>query len=109
MLMSRFGTCVLVVVLLRSSSTQELISGILWLVRESKSYVAESLREEYLGYQETGTQFASVKSARTALGHDAEGRLVLLQIEGETWSRGVDLYEFADLLVELGGGWWWAK
>jgi N-acetylglucosamine-1-phosphodiester alpha-N-acetylglucosaminidase len=54
--------------------------------------------------QETGTQFASVKSARTALGHDSEGRLVVLQIEGETWSQGVDLYEFADLLVELGGG-----
>jgi hypothetical protein len=98
--------------------------------------------------QETGTQFATVKSARTALvrpsiphlsnpcsisppypqtcthhtptwlmppvrihwfsvsyvqGHDRRGRLVLVQMEGETWSSGVDLYELADLLVELGG------
>lgn len=56
-----------------------------------------------MGYQATGDQFATVKSARTALGHDVEGRLVILQVEGETWSSGVDLFEFADLLVELGG------
>lgn len=36
-------------------------------------------------------------------GHDRRGRLVLVQMEGETWSSGVDLYELADLLVELGG------
>jgi len=75
----------------------------LWLVREGESYVGESLEEEDMSYQSTGDQFATVKSARTALGHDDHGRLILLQIEGETWSSGVDLFEMADLLLELGG------
>jgi hypothetical protein len=33
------------------SVPQELISGILWLVREGENYVEESLREEYLDFQ----------------------------------------------------------
>ena len=27
---------------------------------------------------------------------------MILQIEGETWVRGMDLYEFADFAAELG-------
>jgi len=42
--------------------------------------------------QSTGNRFVTVKSARTALGHDREGRLVVVQVEGRTWERGVDLY-----------------
>ena len=91
-----------VLALITLLALQELISGIVWLVRDGENFVQESLEEEYMGYQETGTSFATVKSARTALGHDQEGRLVLLQMEGETWAEGIDLYEFADLLVELG-------
>ena len=38
----------------------------------------------------TGTlkQFADVEAGRVAVGHDREGRLVIVQIDGETWKRG---------------------
>lgn len=83
-----------------------LVSGLGWLVRGGKSYVAESFSaqgdKESMAAQSNGPQFLSVHSARTALGHDAEGNLMLLQVEGETWVRGMSLYEFADFAVELG-------
>ena len=40
---------------------------------------------------ENGMQFVTVKSARTALGYDRQGRLMIVQVEGRTWERGVDL------------------
>ncbi len=83
-----------------------LVSGLGWLVRGGKSYVAESFSaqgdKESMAAQSNGPQFLSVHSARTALGHDAEGNLMLLQVEGETWVRGMSLYEFAEFAVELG-------
>ena len=83
-----------------------LISGIGWLVRGGESYIQESLSvsgdAEDLSGQSTGAQFASVVSARTALGHSETGALLLLQVEGQTWERGMSLYEFADFAVELG-------
>lgn len=83
-----------------------LISGLTWLVRGGQSYVTESLSpfgdNEDMSAQSTGTQFAHVVSARTALGHDHQGRLLILQVEGETWVRGMTLYEFADFAAELG-------
>ena len=80
-----------------------LISGIVWLVRKGQNYVRESLIDgEDMSAQTTGKQFASVLSARTAIGHDDKGRLMILQVEGETWIRGMTLYEFADFAVENG-------
>jgi hypothetical protein len=86
-----------------------LISGLGWLVRNGRSYVSESLRSaaaggdgEDMSAQSNGPAFASILSARTAIGYDAEGRLMLLQVEGESFVRGMSLYEFADFLVELG-------
>ena len=85
-----------------------LVSGIVWLVRKGEIYVDESLSHnvdgdnEDLSAQSTGAQFSTVKSARTAIGHDKQGRLMILQIEGETWVRGMSLYEFAEFAVELG-------
>jgi hypothetical protein len=84
-----------------------LISGLGWLVRNGQSYVKESFSEtdgdaESMAPQTTGAQFLTVKSARTALGHDAQGNLMILQVEGETWIRGMNLYEFADFAAELG-------
>ena len=84
-----------------------MMSGITWLVRHGKSYVSESMSsfgdsENMDAWQSTGYQFASVLSARTAIGYDKDGRLRLLQIEGETWVRGMSLFEFADFAVELG-------
>jgi len=84
-----------------------LISGLGWLVRGGRSYIDESLSTsedaEDMSPQSNGaTTFKTLKSARTAIGHDAEGNLMLLQVEGESFIRGMDLNEFADFAVELG-------
>jgi hypothetical protein len=84
-----------------------LISGLGWLVRGGRSYIDESLSTledaENMSVQSNGAAvFKTLKSARTAIGHDAEGNLMLLQVEGESFVRGMDLNEFADFAVELG-------
>ena len=84
-----------------------LISGLGWLVRGGRSYIDESLSSledaENMSAQSNGAAvFKTLKSARTAIGHDAEGNLMLLQVEGESFVRGMDLNEFADFAVELG-------
>ena len=101
-----------------------LVSGLGWLVREGEVYVEESfhsrrppvhpskedadspilssLYSEDMSAQSSGDSFPTLLSARTALGHDAQGRLLLLQVEGESWVRGMSLSEFAAFAVELG-------
>ena len=84
-----------------------LISGLGWLVRGGRSYIDESLSTledaENMSVQSNGAAvFKTLKSARTAIGHDEEGNLMLLQVEGESFVRGMDLNEFADFAVELG-------
>ena len=44
-----------------------------------------------------------VSSARTAIGHDAMGRLILVEIDGKTQQRGLNLFDFADLLITRHG------
>ena len=80
------------------------VSGALWLVRDGAPNLELSLREEWLGQQETGSKerFAGVRSARTAAGFDAGGRLLLLQMEGRTDEYGLSLWEMEALLLRLG-------
>lgn len=68
----------------------QLISGVIWILRNGSIYVNESKKAECRDTQETGTMdlFANVLSARTALGHDKEGRVVIVQIDGKTHHRG---------------------
>jgi hypothetical protein len=82
----------------------ELISGILWLVRNGTEFVESSKFEEDAGAQETGdvNTFINVRSARTAVGHFKDGRLGIVQVEGRTWNRGINLHEFAQFLIGLG-------
>ena len=85
-----------------------LVSGLGWLVRGGEVYVQESFHPLYgqppedMSAQTAGDQFATLLSARTAIGHDKEGRLLVLQVEGETWVRGMSLYEFAEFAQEVG-------
>jgi len=81
-----------------------LVQGIIWLVRDGKSYVEESISMECQDMQTTGSmdQFVSVVSARTAVGHDIHGNVRLVHVEGKTWARGINLREFATLLVSHG-------
>ncbi|XP_005095656.1 N-acetylglucosamine-1-phosphodiester alpha-N-acetylglucosaminidase isoform X2 [Aplysia californica] len=82
----------------------QLVGGVLWLVRDGESYVDESAKIECPDTETTGTfeRFISVVSARTAVGHDADGRIHMIQVEGKTDELGVNLREFADILIDLG-------
>lgn len=68
----------------------QLVSGVVWLLRNGSSYVKESKKAECRDTEETGPMdvFAGVLSARTALGHDSQGRVVMVQVDGKTKKRG---------------------
>ncbi|XP_065185413.1 N-acetylglucosamine-1-phosphodiester alpha-N-acetylglucosaminidase-like [Sycon ciliatum] len=87
-----------------SGGYRQAVSGIVWLVRNGSSFVNESIALESAAHEETGTmeEFVDVVSARTAIGHDSEGRVIIVHIEGQTRKRGVNLREFADVLIEHG-------
>lgn len=91
-------------VLQKSNPFVQLISGVVWLLRDGQVNINHSLQAECDKTQETGAfrHFVDVISARTAVGHDAAGRVVLVQIEGQTEHRGMNLWELADFLKENG-------
>ena len=68
----------------------QLVSGVVWLLRNGKVYVDESKKAECRETEETGSVdlFANVLSARTAIGHDSRGRVVMMQVDGKTHRRG---------------------
>lgn len=82
----------------------QLVGGVIWVLKDGEEYVDESIASECRDTEETGTlqKFASVMSARTLVGHDDQGRVMVLQIEGKTGRFGANLYEAADILKELG-------
>ncbi|XP_066289183.1 N-acetylglucosamine-1-phosphodiester alpha-N-acetylglucosaminidase-like [Branchiostoma lanceolatum] len=82
----------------------QLVTGVIWLVRNGTVYVNESKAQDCAGLQEYGPmdKFVNVLSARVAVGHDVEGRVVLVQIDGNTEERGLSLWEFAEFLLSLG-------
>ncbi|MCJ8728193.1 hypothetical protein PDJAM_G00001410 [Pangasius djambal] len=82
----------------------QLVSGVVWLLRSGEVYINESLQAECAKSQETGTfqNFVDVISARTAVGHDAEGRLILFHSDGQTQIRGMNLWEVAEFLKKQG-------
>ena len=85
-------------------SFTNLIGGVLWLVRDGESYVDVSKVTECPDTQSTATLqvFIEAVSARTAVGHDRLGRLVIVEVDGKTWDQGVTLYEFVELLLSFG-------
>ena len=73
-----------------SNPFNQLVTGVIWLVRDginyvNKSMILESTKNEGTGKMET---FVNVLSARTAVGFDKRGRLVLAQVLGQTHHRG---------------------
>ena len=84
---------------------EHLVTGIVWLVRNGRNYVDQSKRIEDPSAQTTSSLrgFIEVVSARSAIGHDAEGRIIIVNVDGKTGTRrGVNLYQMADLLISLG-------
>ncbi|XP_058426093.1 N-acetylglucosamine-1-phosphodiester alpha-N-acetylglucosaminidase isoform X2 [Diceros bicornis minor] len=80
----------------------QLLSGVVWLIRNGSVYINESQAAECDETQETGSfsKFVTVMSARTAVGHDRKGQLVLLQVDGQTEQRGINLWEMAEFLLK---------
>ncbi|RVE63067.1 hypothetical protein OJAV_G00163120 [Oryzias javanicus] len=88
----------------QSNPFVQLVSGVIWLLRNGEIYINQSLAAECDKTQETGSlkYFVDVVSARTAVGHDVEGNVILLQIDGQTDRRGMNLWELANFLKNLG-------
>jgi hypothetical protein len=89
------------------AAVTELVGGAVWLVRGGRPVATESgLHVEDSRVQETGGgsmgPFVRAESGRTAVGHDAAGRLVLAQIDGRSWWTGLDLPSFAVWLASMG-------
>ena len=101
----------------------QLVGGVGWLVRDGKPFVYDSMNYlEDMGAQETGKRFATIVSGRTALGHDKDGNIMIVQVrwgavvyvlftghpeayvqfDGQSWRSGIDLYSLATILVDLG-------
>ncbi|KAK6326366.1 hypothetical protein J4Q44_G00020110 [Coregonus suidteri] len=82
----------------------QLVSGVVWLLRNSQVYINQSIEAECDRTQDTGKfrHFVDVVSARTAVGHDEEGKLILFHIDGQTDHRGMNLWEVADFLKGQG-------
>ncbi|KAM7228069.1 hypothetical protein CapIbe_020523 [Capra ibex] len=80
----------------------QLLSGVVWLIRNGSIYINESQAAECEETQETGSfsRFVNVISARTAVGHDRKGQLVLLHVDGQTEQRGINLWEVAEFLLK---------
>ncbi|NXQ59900.1 NAGPA acetylglucosaminidase, partial [Anthoscopus minutus] len=91
-------------VLDQSNPFVQLVSGVVWLLRNGEVYINQSREAECGDTQTTGTfdRFINVISARTAVGHDRQGQLVLVHVDGQTESRGVNLWEMAEFLKEQG-------
>ncbi|XP_053313109.1 N-acetylglucosamine-1-phosphodiester alpha-N-acetylglucosaminidase [Spea bombifrons] len=82
----------------------QLVSGVVWLLRNGEVYIEQSKAAECDKSQNTGSfdYFVDVVSARTAVGHDQEGRLILFHVDGQTDSRGLTLWEMATFLKKQG-------
>ena len=68
----------------------QLVSGVGWLIRNGKIYINQSKKAECADTEETGTmdRFFNVVSARSAIGHDKEGRIIIVTVDGKTDKEG---------------------
>eukprot|EP01062_Namystynia_karyoxenos_P039889 TRINITY_DN29015_c0_g1_i1.p1 TRINITY_DN29015_c0_g1~~TRINITY_DN29015_c0_g1_i1.p1 ORF type:complete len:637 (+),score=174.63 TRINITY_DN29015_c0_g1_i1:90-1913(+) len=83
----------------------QMVSGVGWIVRRGRPFVGPSMRYEDMSTQETGdaSLFRSLRAPRLALGHDAQGQLLLLAVDGASYrGEGASLDEMADIMVRLG-------
>ncbi|KAM5180399.1 N-acetylglucosamine-1-phosphodiester alpha-N-acetylglucosaminidase [Mantella aurantiaca] len=82
----------------------QLVSGVVWLLRNGEVYIDQSKSVECDETQTTGNfdGFINKISARTAVGHDTKGRLILFHADGQTDGRGLDLWEMATFLKAQG-------
>ncbi|KAK5921611.1 hypothetical protein CgunFtcFv8_018964 [Champsocephalus gunnari] len=77
-------------VLDRSNPFEQLVSGVVWLLRNAEVYINQSLEAECdeTVDMELFRDFVDVRSARTAVGHDVNGNVVMFHVDGQTHKRG---------------------
>ncbi|XP_041650229.1 N-acetylglucosamine-1-phosphodiester alpha-N-acetylglucosaminidase-like [Cheilinus undulatus] len=82
----------------------QLVSGVVWLLRNGEVYINQSLEAECnkLVDQELFRDFVDVLSGRTVVGHDIQGNLILFHVDGQTNERGMNLWEVAEFLKKNG-------
>uniref|UniRef100_A0A8D0GKR3 N-acetylglucosamine-1-phosphodiester alpha-N-acetylglucosaminidase n=1 Tax=Sphenodon punctatus TaxID=8508 RepID=A0A8D0GKR3_SPHPU len=82
----------------------QLVSGVVWLLRNKTVYIGESKVAECDKTQTTGDfdKFINTISARTAVGHNEQGQLVLFHADGQTDGRGLNLWDLAHFLKDHG-------
>ncbi|XP_064610532.1 N-acetylglucosamine-1-phosphodiester alpha-N-acetylglucosaminidase-like [Liolophura sinensis] len=82
----------------------QLVGGVFWVIRDGESHLNESIYLECEDTEETGTlqTFADVNSARTVIGVDKDGRVIIVQMDGKTHSNGMTMWEMVDFLLTLG-------
>ncbi|XP_023231303.1 N-acetylglucosamine-1-phosphodiester alpha-N-acetylglucosaminidase-like isoform X1 [Centruroides sculpturatus] len=87
----------------KSNEFLQLVSGIGWIIRNNKSFINVSKGLECEKTEETGSidYFFNVLSARTVIGHDDKGRIIIVQIDGKTGLHGINLPEMTEFLREL--------
>ena len=74
-----------------------LIGGLGWIVRNGVENV-----DEGMGVEPYDPSFADLLSARLAAGHNAAGEVLIVHFDGRSNYRGISLYDFADILIQLG-------
>ncbi len=83
----------------------QLLSGVVWLVKDGKSFVQESLTYDDFSAETSGDgqTFANLVAPRLAAGFDASGAFMLVAIDGSEpdW-QGLSLYDFAAVLIGMG-------
>lgn len=81
----------------------QLVGGVGWVIRNNQSFINFSKQLECQKNEETGSMdyFFDVLSARTIIGHDEKGRIIIVQVDGKTGYHGISLREMAEFLVEL--------
>jgi hypothetical protein len=90
---------------MRASRWRQLVTGLVWLVRDGGNNVAAAAAAEDFAAQTNGSpeRFVTIHAPRLALGHDEAGRAVLVALDGEEsmW-EGQALSDFADVLISMG-------
>ena len=82
---------------------REVVTGQGWLLRNGEIFVRESQeRVNSLNLQTTGQSFVNAPSARTAVGHDANGNIMIFGVTGQTWMLGANLEQMASIMKASG-------
>jgi N-acetylglucosamine-1-phosphodiester alpha-N-acetylglucosaminidase len=83
----------------------QMISGLIWLVKDGQNNVDNAKDVEDPSLQESGTfnQFIEVRASRLAIGHNVDGELMILSMDGDgNAQKGMNLHELADYMIGLG-------